>query len=97
MTILSLLEFTIRPDRLADADAVMTEVLAATRAFDGCERLEVRRDLADPAHIVVVESWTSVEHDDAYRAWRATPAGASRLGEIFAGPPRLTRLAETGL
>jgi quinol monooxygenase YgiN len=97
MTILSLLEFSIRPDRLADADAVMAEVLAATRAFDGCERLEVRRDLEDPAHIVVLEFWTSVEHDDAYRAWRATPEGVSTLREILADPPRLTRLAATAI
>lgn len=95
MTILSLLEFSIRPDCLEDADAVMAEVLTATRAFDGCERLEVRRDLADPAHIVVLEYWTSVEHDDAYRAWRATPEGMSPLREIFAGPPTLTRLLAT--
>ena len=97
MTILSLLEFTIRPDKLGVADAAITEVLAATRAFEGCEGLEVMRDLADPAHIVVVEHWTSLAHDDAYRAWRATPEGRSSLGEILAGPPTLTRLADTGI
>lgn len=97
MTILSLLEFTIRPDRLEGSDEVLREVLAATRAFDGCEGLEVMRDLADPAHLVVVERWASVEHDDAYRAWRATPEGRSTLGEIIAGPPTLTRLADTGI
>jgi heme oxygenase (mycobilin-producing) len=31
-----------------------------------------------------------MEHDQAYRAWRATPEGASDLGSILAARPRLT-------
>ena len=41
--------------------------------------------------MVVVERWTSLAHDDAYRAWRATPEGASPLGAVLAERPRLTR------
>jgi hypothetical protein len=32
-----------------------------------------------------------MRHDDAYRAWRATPEGASNLGDVLAGPPTLWR------
>jgi quinol monooxygenase YgiN len=48
-------------------------------------------DSTDPAHFLVVEQWASMEHDSAYRAWRATDDGASGLGELLAAPPVLTR------
>ena len=91
MSVISLLEVRIRADRLADAPAVVHDVLAATRAFDGNTGVRVTRDSADEAHWVIVEEWASIEHDDAYRAWRATPEGASGLGELLAAPPVLTR------
>ena len=34
-----------------------------------------------------------LEHDDAYRGWRAGP-GASGLGDYLAGPPTLTRFTD---
>lgn len=52
-------------------------------------------DLADPTHVTIVEHWASIERDDAYRAWRASPAGASDLGDLLAAPPTLWRY-ETG-
>ncbi len=94
MALTSLLALTLTPDAVADGAgtrALISGVLEATRAFDGCRGCEVVVDVEDPAHVVVVERWDSLEHDDAYRAWRRTPDGASRLGEVLAGPPRLTR------
>jgi len=91
MTVTSLLDLRVAPASLAEASAVIADVLVATRAFDGNLGVEVLVDDADPAHFVVVEKWESMAHDDAYRAWRATPEGASTLGSILAGPPTLTR------
>jgi quinol monooxygenase YgiN len=91
MSVTSLLDLQIAPASLADAPAVISGVLAATRAFDGNLGVDVLVDTVDPAHYVVVESWASLAHDDAYRAWRATPEGASELGSILAGAPTLTR------
>ena len=91
--ITSLLELRLRPERLPGAMTTVDEVLVATRAREGCLGVDVMVDTADAAHVVVVERWASLAHDDAYRAWRATPDGASALGEVLAGPPVLTRLA----
>lgn len=84
MTVTSLLELTVTPDRLEDAERIIDETLATTRAFAGNLGCTVAVDTEDPTHYVVVERWESLEADDAYRAFRATPAGASRLGEITA-------------
>ncbi len=91
MTVHALLELTLRPEAVADAPGVLHEVLAATRAFAGNEGVEVLDDVDDPTHVLVLERWESLAHDDAYRAWRATPDGASQLGGLLAAPPHLTR------
>ncbi len=91
MTVTSLLELRIAPAAVDGAVDHINRVLEVTRAFDGCLGTDVIVDVTDPAHIVLVERWESLEHDDAYRAFRATPEGASDLGTILAGPPTLTR------
>lgn len=92
MPITSLLELQLRPEAVAEAPGVLAETLVATRAFPGCRGVEVTVDVADATHVVVVEAWESLEADDAYRAWRATPDGASELRRLLAAPPQLTRL-----
>ena len=91
MTITALLELTLKADSVADAPRVLTKTLEATRAFAGNQGVEVLYDVMDPAHVVVIERWASLDHDDAYRTWRATPEGASDLGALLAERPRLTR------
>ncbi|WP_066516893.1 putative quinol monooxygenase [Curtobacterium ammoniigenes] len=90
MPIIALLEFTVRPDAMDDAPRVIHETLQATRAFDGCQGVEVTFDETEPTHVLLVERWESMEHDAAYRAFRATPDGASSLGTIVVAPPVLS-------
>lgn len=87
----ALLDLHLRGDRAADGLPVIEAILGDTRAFEGCLGVEVLVDVDDPAHVTVVEHWQSLEHDDAYRAWRATPEGASGLGELLDRPSVLTR------
>lgn len=90
MTLTALLELTLTPQSLADAPEVLRETLQDTRAFPGCLGVEVLRSTQEPTRIMIVERWESAEADAAYRAWRATPQGASRLKTLLAGPPSLT-------
>ena len=92
MAVTSLLELRLKPEAVADAPEVLRTTLAATRARPGFVSAEVVVDVTDETHVVVVETWESLEADDAYRAWRATPEGASSLGAVLAAPPQLTRL-----
>ena len=97
MALTSLLDLQLRPDAPADAEERVSAILAQTRARPGSLSVDVVRDLEDPRHLVVIEVWESVEADDAYRAWRATPEGASGLGELTRGRPGLTRYEATAL
>lgn len=93
MAITALLELRLDPARLEESHRIIDETLVATRAFEGCLGVEVTADVKDPAHVVIVESWASVEADAAYRAFRATPGGRSELGSIVTAAPVLTVLA----
>jgi quinol monooxygenase YgiN len=87
----AILDLQLKPDSLGTANEVIHATLTATRAFPGCLGVTVLVDVADPAHLAVHETWESAEADQAYRAWRATPEGASSLGPILAAAPRLTQ------
>jgi quinol monooxygenase YgiN len=82
---IAVLDLQLKADSLENAHKVIHETLAATRAFPGCLEVTVLIDSDDPAHVVIYETWESIERDRAYRAWRATPEGASDLGSIVAG------------
>ncbi|MDJ0351466.1 antibiotic biosynthesis monooxygenase family protein [Pseudarthrobacter sp. PH31-O2] len=89
MPITAHLDLTLKAEALPTAAEVLRGILGDTRAFDGCLGVDVLVDSHDPAHFLVVERWESIEHDSAYRAWRAG-AGASGLAELLAAPPVLT-------
>jgi heme oxygenase (mycobilin-producing) len=90
VAITSILDLQLKPDSLENAHTILHETLTDTRAFAGCLGVTVLIDSADPAHVVLYETWESIEDDRAYRAWRASPEGASDLGSIMAGPPKLS-------
>ena len=95
MAITSVLDFQLRPDAPADAETRISSMLSQTRARPGFLSADVVRDLDDRRHLVVIEMWESLEADEAYRAWRATPEGASELRALTAGQIALTRYEPT--
>ena len=95
MAITSLLDLRLHDDGPADAEERITAVLQATRARPGLVSVDVVRDVTDPRHLVVLEVWESLEADDAYRAWRATPEGANELRDLAA--VSLTRCEPTSV
>jgi quinol monooxygenase YgiN len=95
VTITSVLDIQLRPDAPADAETRVSSILSQTRARSGFLSAEVVRDLDDPRHLIVIEVWESLEADEAYRAWRATPEGKNELGELTGGQLELTRYEPT--
>ena len=90
MAITAILDLQLKADSLATAHEVLHATLADTRAFPGCLDVTVLVDSDDPAHVVLYETWESIEHDKAYRVWRASPEGRSKLGSILATAPKLS-------
>ena len=87
MTCTVLLEVTAQEgkgDALVD---MFRNILGDTRAFDGCESIEVIRDLESPDSVTLIERWASREHYDAYFNWRQESGTLAALAELLAAPP----------
>jgi len=93
----ALLEFRFKPEVIDQVPDAISRTLAVTRKFDGCQRIDVLADSEDPSRYLLVEMWDSMEHDAAYREFRASPAGASELGPLLAAPPVVMYYSLTSL
>jgi quinol monooxygenase YgiN len=90
VAVTAILDLQFKADSLETAHKVIHATLTDTRAFPGCLDVTVLVDSDNPGHVILYETWESIEHDRAYRAWRASAEGASDLGSILAAAPKLT-------
>ena len=89
MATTAILELRIKPDSVDESVEILHRILGETRAFDGCLGVTVIQDASDPAHVVAVEEWESLEKDAAYRAWRAGDGAMPDLVALIADAPGL--------
>jgi heme oxygenase (mycobilin-producing) len=70
MALLSMVHLHLKGDE-EHALMLLHETLIATRAREGCLRVDVVQDLDDPGHIALLETWASPQDEASYRSWRA--------------------------
>jgi quinol monooxygenase YgiN len=80
------------PGKEAQLLATLHETLRATRAFDGCLRVRVLVDDADPRRVTVLSEWASGSQHEAYIAWRAGDGAPVELPPLLAETPAAERL-----
>ncbi|MGO8962447.1 putative quinol monooxygenase [Mycobacterium sp.] len=93
MTVTVTLELRFKPDAVDAGRALMGRALQDTRAFDGNVRTDVLIDEDDEAHWLIYELWESVDHDEAYRRFRAGEGKLTQLPPLLAAPPVKIRYA----
>lgn len=91
------LELRLKPDAVQAAREVMGRALKDTRAFAGNLQTDVLVDEDDEAHWLIYELWQTVEHDQAYRAFRAGEGKLTELPPLLAAPPVKTRYVTTDI
>lgn len=90
-----LLELRFKPESVSAARELMGRELQTTRTFEGNLATDVIVDEDDPAHWIIYERWESVEHDEAYRAYRAGDGKIEGLPALLAAPPVKIRYLDT--
>src|ERR1700732_2655406 len=95
MAVTVILELRFKPDEVAAGRELMGRALQDPRAFDGNLRTDVLVDEDDEAHWIIYELWESVEHDEAYRRFRAGEGRVAELPPMLAVPPVKTRYVTT--
>ena len=91
MAVTVLLELKFKPEAVSAAQDLMRRTLATTRGFEGNLQTDVLVDTDNEAHWIIYEVWDSVEHDEAYRAFRAGEGKVTELPPLLAAPPAKTR------
>jgi quinol monooxygenase YgiN len=91
MPVTVLLELRFKRESVGAGRDLMRRTLETTRAFDGNVRTDVLVDEDDDAHWIIYELWESVEHDEAYRAFRAGEGKVTELPPLLAAAPVKTR------
>lgn len=59
---------TFEPENIASFERIFEESSEQIRAFPGCRRLELLRDLNNPAVFFTLSIWESEAHLEAYRS-----------------------------
>lgn len=91
------LELRLKPDAVPAARQVIGRALQDTRAFAGNLGTDVLVDEDDQAHWLIYELWDTVEHDEAYRSFRAGEGRITELPPLLAAPPVKTRYQTSDL
>jgi quinol monooxygenase YgiN len=97
MAVTVILELRFKPDEVAAGRGLMGRALQDTRAFDGNLRTDVLVDEDDEAHWIIYELWESVEHDEAYRRFRAGEGKLTQLPPLLAAPAVKTRYTSSDI
>tara|TARA_B100001013_G_scaffold283684_1_gene183582 strand:+ start:726 stop:1019 length:294 start_codon:yes stop_codon:yes gene_type:complete len=89
MSVLVLLEVSLKPENVNDFTNFMKNELHHTRGFDGCNGLTVHKNQDDSNNMVIVEDWDSRQQYEKYLAWRTERGDMEKLAAFLAGEPSL--------
>ena len=90
-----LLELKAKAGTGNDLVGVFKEILPDTRAFDGCQGVDVLQNADDGDVLVLVERWDSREHYEKYLAWRTETGALAGLLEATDGAPSIRYFDKT--
>jgi quinol monooxygenase YgiN len=89
MSVVVLLDFRVKPDVIEESKKFFQKTLPETRAYPGCEGLDVYSNADNPTNIVFYERWQSKEHYQKYFAWRTGNGSMDEFGKKLAEPPTI--------
>jgi len=92
MSITVTLTFSIKPERADEFKSLLQSLLPDTRAYDGCLRVDVYQDQDSPGLIILVEDWSTKQHQQKYQTWRDESGIADVVGPFLAGEPSFSYL-----
>lgn len=76
-----------RPDRIGEALAAFTAVIAPSRALPGVISFDIGRDLADPSAVIAVEVFEDREALDRQESLPEVGRVLALLEEVAVAPP----------
>ena len=79
-----------RPEKQAQAEALLSELLAPTHREEGCILYALHRDVDDPHRFVFVERWATRELNEKHLTSDYFQSRLKELPELFSEGPDVT-------
>ncbi len=89
MSVIVLLEAHVKPEAVDELKSSLKALLPDTRAYDGCQGIDIYGNLEDGGNLVFYERWDSREHYEKYLAWRTETGVMDQLGAMLTAPPSI--------
>ena len=89
MSVSVLLSGTLKDGLVEQFTEICSEAFHVTRAFDGCQNINLTLHVEDPHKFVLTEVWSSKEHYDKYAAFRAEDGTVGAIGDMCADGPNV--------
>ena len=89
MAVRVILEVKAKPGTGDELVAFFRSILAETRAYEGCTRVETLQNSEDADNVLLVEDWDTHEQYEKYLAWQRERGVSDRLKQALAEPPNI--------
>jgi quinol monooxygenase YgiN len=89
MSTVVLLEMQVKPESVNEVKAMLKELLPDTRAYAGCQGIDIYSNLDDGGNLVFYERWNTRDHYQKYLNWRTETGVLDKLSAKLAGPPKI--------
>jgi quinol monooxygenase YgiN len=89
MSAIVLLEMQVKPEAVKEVKTLLKQLLPDTRAYAGCQGIDIYGNLDDAGNLVFYERWDTREHYQKYLAWRTETGVLDQLSAKLTAPPKI--------
>ena len=85
MSVMVIVQASINPKHTAEMKSYLAQILPDSRAFEGCQYIDVYFEIDNPDNMVLVEEWDSREDYGKYHAWRTETGVIDKIRSMVDG------------
>lgn len=89
MSVIVLVNLNVKEGSVDDLKKYFKEILPDTRAFEGCQGVQLYQSSESPTKITIHSKWTSEEAQKKYMSWRMDSGALDKLIPMLSDHPNL--------
>ena len=89
MSVSVLLSGTLKDGLVEQFTEICSEAFHVTRAFDGCQNINLTLNVENPHKYVLTEVWNSKKHYEKYLAFRTEDGTVGAIGDMSVDGPNI--------
>ncbi|MDO7694292.1 MAG: antibiotic biosynthesis monooxygenase [Gammaproteobacteria bacterium] len=89
MSVSVLLSGTLKNGLVEQFTEICSEAFHVTRAFDGCQNINLTLNVENPHKYVLTEVWDSKKHYEKYLAFRTEDGTVAAIGDMSVDGPNI--------